>query len=1573
MTMPAERKPVPPLSATGENWEEVQSLLHSALECELSERAAFLDKACSSPTMRAEVESLLAAHDGDGKLDQLASSVMGPIHSAARISTSPLPSHLPRYEIIAQLGAGGMGIVFKARDVRLDRIVVLKFLPPHLSSDDIAKKRFLLEAQAAAALEHPNICTIHEIGEADDGKLYIVMGFYEGETLAQRIARAPLQLDDAIPVVLDIARGLSKAHEHGIVHRDIKPANVILTTDGVVKILDFGIAKLRDNSLTQTHGVLGTFAYMSPEQAFGETVDSRTDIWALGVMFYEMLTATNPFRRENEQAMMYAVLTAEPEPIAARIPAAPPALEALLRRALAKQKSDRFATVGEMAQALEALARENSATRASRSRPSVLPAGTDDSALTRGGERRQATVVVSQICGYAELVERAGPEDLDALTAEIREAASVAAGEQEGILNSFAGDEFVTLFGIPSAREDSFVRGARAAIAIHDRVRDLGRATEKKWGISLELRSGMHTGVLVAQRLRSGDQRYRLAGAPLTTATRLAAVAGSDAVLLSPEAQRLVAPFFQTEPVAPVTLSADAAPSTPFRLVGESGLQTRLDAARAAGLTPYVGRERELRALEELADRAAGGEGQFAVVLGEAGVGKSRLLFELQQVAGAAGARVLTGRGDSGRTSTPYLPFIQAIETALSVSPDRSDTTAVHDQVVAAIRNTGGQLEDYVPFLLNLLAIPSTAFPVPQQLQKEDFHASMMEAVTALLTLQARHAPLLLVMEDWHWADDASRQVLHQIADIAPGYRLLVAVSSRPDPTLEWGSGEHQRLIHLGPVGADASFELLKAVLKVDRITDELAREVLTRAGGNPFFIEEICHSLVEGGIVRCDSGEAIVADRAGIAHLPDTIQAVVGTRISVLDPVARDVLKVAAVIGTDFPRHILEQLVEHGIDFTGSLERLKSAGLIQQTAVVPKPVFRFRHVLIREVAYDSLLERQRSLLHGAAARAIEADAPERADEQADVLAHHFSLAGEWSSAISYATAAADRAAKLNEFPHCLAMLDAAREWVVRLPQDDTQRALTTGILFRQERVCETLGFRTRQQQLVSELVAMLEPAGESEQLAEAYLRQGELHTLLRQFYLAGQDLQTSLRIARGVGDAAGERKALRSLAFLRWHESDFPAAIALVQESVELDRSRGDLEALQGDLNNLGQLFKGAGDYPRALESLQEALELASQRGDVAREAYMLSATGQVYRAMGDLDVALDCLRRSDDNFRTLKLPIQRSFALISVAHVLLDMGKTDDSLESYREAVDVCRRTRYALGLAQALRILGEVLATLGRDSEAVPCLSEAADLFAHLGDPETEAAVWTKSAGCLERLERWTEAHSAWEAVRALPRTGGRRAELRVVEGIARTARSASISPETVIRAHEEALELSMAADDRARCGAARNTLGILEWERGGYEAAAVHYAAAREIFRELGDRVHEGLMLNSLGMCLLKLSRLEEARTALRAALDLNVSTSERLLQAHSLSALGELALSAGELDQALETYERSLALRREIGDRKGEGWTLFQLAKVRFAQGDSGGALLLRQSASALALDLSDAALQLACDNLKPAS
>jgi len=250
-----------------------------------------------------------------------------------------------QYTIREHLGGGGMGVVYKAEDMRLERTVALKFLPPELTRDPVAKARFLQEARAASALDHPNICTIHEVGETDDGQLFLVMTCYDGETLKRRIEHGALPLDEALDIAKQIAQGLAKAHRLGIVHRDIKPANIIVTTDGIVKILDFGLAKLAGAAgLTRAGFCLGTPAYMSPEQARGE-VDHRTDLWSLGVVLYEMVTGSAPFTGDSDQAIIYSLLTEEPKAPSLLRPDVPRELERVLQGMLAKDPGDRYPTV----------------------------------------------------------------------------------------------------------------------------------------------------------------------------------------------------------------------------------------------------------------------------------------------------------------------------------------------------------------------------------------------------------------------------------------------------------------------------------------------------------------------------------------------------------------------------------------------------------------------------------------------------------------------------------------------------------------------------------------------------------------------------------------------------------------------------------------------------------------------------------------------------------------------------------------------------------------------------------------------------------------------------------------------------------------------------------------------------------------------------------------------------------------------------------------------------------------------------------------------------------------------------
>jgi len=247
-----------------------------------------------------------------------------------------------------------MGVVYKAEDTKLKRTVALKFLPPDLTRDDEAKERFIHEAQSASALDHPNICNIHEIDETPDDQIFIVMAYYEGETLKKKIERGLIAIDQAIDIAIQVAQGLQKAHEHGIVHRDIKAANVMITSDGMAKVVDFGLAKLSGQTvLTKTGRTLGTVAYMSPEQARGEQVDHRSDIWSLGVTFYEMLTGKRPFESEYEQALVYSILNQDPRPMHELRPEVPEAIVKICRRAMAKDPNARYPTAAELISDLE--------------------------------------------------------------------------------------------------------------------------------------------------------------------------------------------------------------------------------------------------------------------------------------------------------------------------------------------------------------------------------------------------------------------------------------------------------------------------------------------------------------------------------------------------------------------------------------------------------------------------------------------------------------------------------------------------------------------------------------------------------------------------------------------------------------------------------------------------------------------------------------------------------------------------------------------------------------------------------------------------------------------------------------------------------------------------------------------------------------------------------------------------------------------------------------------------------------------------------------------------------------------
>jgi serine/threonine-protein kinase len=345
--------------------DRLEQLFEAAFAMSPDDRAAFIDHSCAGDAeLRERLAALLVDADRAYQfVDRIARPVIARcaglmlddgLASEEETQVSRLGETIAHFRVLELLGGGGMGVVYKALDVRRGQTVALKLLRARAAASEDAKRRFIQEARAASALDHPNICAVHEIGETASGELYIAMAYCQGPSLKQKIGNGPLAIGEALALFTDVAEGLHRAHEARIVHRDIKPANVMLTERGV-KIVDFGLAKVSGADLTTVPRAMGTIAYMSPEQTYGSVVDRRTDIWSLGVLLYEMMTGRRPFSGDTQGRLIYAIRFNEPTPIRELRPETPDAVVSLVTRCLEKRPADRYQNVGEVLTAVRAI------------------------------------------------------------------------------------------------------------------------------------------------------------------------------------------------------------------------------------------------------------------------------------------------------------------------------------------------------------------------------------------------------------------------------------------------------------------------------------------------------------------------------------------------------------------------------------------------------------------------------------------------------------------------------------------------------------------------------------------------------------------------------------------------------------------------------------------------------------------------------------------------------------------------------------------------------------------------------------------------------------------------------------------------------------------------------------------------------------------------------------------------------------------------------------------------------------------------------------------------------------------
>jgi class 3 adenylate cyclase/tetratricopeptide (TPR) repeat protein len=802
------------------------------------------------------------------------------------------------------------------------------------------------------------------------------------------------------------------------------------------------------------------------------------------------------------------------------------------------------------------------------------------------GERKQVTVLFCDVVGSTALAERLGAEAMHDLLSRFFKLALAAAHRYEGTINQFLGDGFMALFGAPIAHEDHAQRALLAAVDIREAVL-CPLTLESGEPVRLAVRMGLHTGFVVVGAI--GDNLrmdYTAVGDTTNLAARLQQMAAPGEILASEAVARLVEGHASLEPCGQADVRGRRAPVTVFKVVSASARRPPLDPVETRALSRFVGRARELETLQAFLDQVADGQGRLVGVVGEAGVGKSRLLAELRRVVEARSMLWREGRCLSYGATIPYLPLLDVLRQGCGVAD--LDTP---EQVGAKLRATLDALglgDDQAPYLLALLGVKEADDRLGG-LGGDAIIARTFAALRQVLLRRSRRQPLVLAVEDLHWIDRTSEGFLESLADDVAGASILLVTTYRAGFRPAWMDRSYAAQIALGPLAGEDSLSVVRSVLPGLDASDPLAALIVGRAEGNPLFLEELAHA-VEG-------------DRDPRVVVPDTIHGVLTARIDRLAEAGKRLLQTAAVLGREFSARVLERLAETPATLDAELRNLARLEFLHRRPGADEPVYFFKHVLTQEVALGTLIARDRRALHRRAAEALAAVYPERERELAPVLTHHYLEAEAWSEAVPHARRAAEAASRAYANSEALARYDQALS------------------------AAERAGLAS------AELVSLLEA-------------RAAVHATLGEFDGAREDLDGALALAEGAGDRVAQGRVLGTLAVLWAGHRDYPQGLELARRAVVVLEVSGDRRALAEARARLGIIEANFARIRDSRQDLEEALRLYRELGDVVGEAQTLDMLGMnawigghVTQARAHAEAALPKLREIGDRVTELSV----------------------------------------------------------------------------------------------------------------------------------------------------------------------------------------------------------------------------------------------------------------------------------------------------------------------------------------------
>jgi class 3 adenylate cyclase/tetratricopeptide (TPR) repeat protein len=948
------------------------------------------------------------------------------------------------------------------------------------------------------------------------------------------------------------------------------------------------------------------------------------------------------------------------------------------------------------------------------------------------GERKQVTVLFADLKGSTELIRDLDPEAAQQLLDPALQRMMDAVHRFEGTVNQVLGDGIMALFGAPIAHEDHALRACYAALAMQTELRRYAEGVRRTQGLEVQLRVGLNSGAVVVRTIGNDlHMDYSAVGQTTHLAARMEQLATPGAICLLAATLRLVEGRVQVKALGAVPVKGFVEPVEVFELVGASGTRRRLQATAARGLTRFVARETEIEALHWALERARAGHGQVVACVGEAGVGKSRLVYEVVHSHHTREWLVLESASVSYGKAIPYFPVIDLLKRYAHVE-DHDDIRAVRAKVTGHGLTLDERLQDAVPALLGLLdALPDDSpflhLDPPQRRQRT------LEALKRLLLRESQVQPLLLVFEDLQWIDSETQALLDTLVESLPTARLLLLVNSRPEYQHGWGSKTYYTQLRLDPLPPASAEALLQTLLGSDPRLEPLRQHLIAQTQGNPFFLEESVRTLLETGVLVGERGAYRLAKPFDSLQVPATVQAVLAARIDRLPPEEKRLLQAAAVIGTEVPWVLLQAIADTSEDaLYRSLAQLQAAEFLYETNLFPELAYTFTHALTHEVAYGSLLHERRRTLHARIVEALEALVGERVAEQVERLAHH-ALRGEvWEKALAYGRQAGDKAwtrsayreavgyfeqalAALEHVPAGRAATEQAIDLRLALPMALNALGAAPGRMLdhlrRAEPLAQTLGDQLRLGRVYAEMGASYWAAGEVE------------HTLAYG--------QRALAVAATLGQVGLQARARLILGRTSYEVGDYLWAVqhlgqnvATLQGDLRYERfgGNGSVAAMSRGWLSLCHAERGAFAEGRIIG--EDGLRIAETVNDPFPQIWVCYGVGVVYLRQGDLPRAIPVLERAlglcQDWHIRLFLPLVTG--ALGLAYALDGRVAAGLVLAAQGVEQEVARGRQRSLALLVAW--LSEASLLAGRLEDAHPRAVQAVDLARQYQQRGTQA---------------------------------------------------------------------------------------------------------------------------------------------------------------------------------------------------------------------------------------------------------